>query len=328
MKLNRMSDRHKTLGWMIRQRAQLLRDVRAWFDARQFCEVQVPSLSRECIVDLHIEPIAIASRQFGLSMDLPEHYVLQTSPEALMKRMLTDGAPSIYSIGPAFRSGERGREHNIEFTMLEWYELESGWREGVETLGQLATEMLGFESFDVACYRDVFQQHLGCDPLTAEVARLRQHLAQFDRELADTLSQDRDGLLETLWTFAIQPRIGQTRPIVIRNYPLSQAALAQTADDDPECAARFELFVRGVELANGYDELGDAAILEARFREANLQRKRLGRPSIPMPEQFLKAMRRGMPRCCGVALGFDRLLMIRTQSSQLDHVLPFPIETA
>ncbi len=323
-----MNDHSEDTAERIRQRAGLLRDLRSWFDARGFLEVQPPCLSRECIVDLHIDPICVPGEQLGLPTDASAWYFLQTSPEAAMKRLLAAGAPSIYSIGPVFRGGERGSHHNVEFTMMEWYQLESGYAEGVRLLGALAAELLNRDRFDVVCYRDVFCDQVGCDPISSEIALLQEHAARIDRELSDSLAGDRDGLLDVIWASVIQPELGRPRPIVVKNYPLTQAALAKVSDDDPECAERFELFADGIELANGYHELGDADVLQQRLERSNRERKRMGKQELPLPHQFLEAMRKGLPPCAGVALGVDRLLMIRTGVTEISNVLTFPIESA
>ena len=180
----------------------------------------------------------------------------------------------------------------------------------------------------VFCYRELFLNRIGWDPLQIEIGDLQDRLSKVESGLARSLAGDRDGLLEALWSMEIQPELGRGRPVIVRNYPLSQAALARVAEDDPQCAARFELFVDGVELANGYHELGDAEVLQERFEESNRQRERLGKETLPLPDQFLQAMRFGLPPCCGVALGVDRLLMVRTGKTRIEEVLPFPIESA
>ncbi|MCP4887819.1 MAG: EF-P lysine aminoacylase GenX [Planctomycetaceae bacterium] len=328
-----MNDPKESLPAAIRDRANLMREIRAWFDERDFWEVQPPCLSCECIVDLHIDPITVWSDQFGLAVDVPDRYFLQTSPEAAMKRMLAAGAPSIYSIGPAFRSGERGAEHNLEFTMLEWYQLDAGYEEGVRMLGSLAEQLLAHDGFDVLCYRNLFQDQFSFDPIEVELDILQDCILDLDRgsataDLAKSLAGDRDGLLEAIWSLAVQPSLGTERPVIVRNYPLSQAALAKIAEDDPDCAARFELFADGVELANGYHELGDPVVLQERFEKFNRERMQVGKKKLPLPERFLKAMQAGLPPCSGVAMGVDRLLMVRTGRAEIEKVLPFPIELA
>lgn len=312
----------------LRHRAELLQRLRQFFDSRGFLEVQPPCLSRNCVVDAYIDPIEIPQQQFGLSEQLVGPFFLQTSPEAAMKRMIAAGAPSIYSMGPVFRSGERGQTHNLEFTMLEWYEVGAGIDEGVRLLGELACEMLDHDRFDVCCYRQLFQDSVGLDPIDASLEVLREHVGQVDAALADSIGDDRDMLLDILLSERIQPQLGLERPLIVKDYPLSQAALARQSADDPDCAARFELFVGGVELANGYDELVDADVLLERAQTANLKRERAGRRVLPLDTPLIDAMRDGLPPCAGVALGVDRLMMIRTGETSLAGVIPFPFETA
>ena len=310
---------------LIRQRAELLRELRSFFDARGFLEVQPPCLSGDCVVDAYIDPIEVDPDQIRLGIELPSQFYLQTSPEAAMKRMLAAGAPSIYSLGPVFRAGERGIEHNVEFTMLEWYQVDSDINDGIETLGNLASMVFQSDGFDVLEYRDVFHQAIGFDPIDAPIESLRSLVADVDPAL---VQPDRDSLLDTLLANQIQSKLGIERPLIIKNYPLSQAALARRSPDDPDCAARFELFVQGTELANGYDELRDVDVLLERTVRHNEKRIATGRHAIELDSALVTAMRDGIPPCAGVALGVDRLLMIRSQAKSIDETLLFPIEIA
>lgn len=312
----------------IRPRAMLLRQLRQFFDARAFLEVQPPCLSRDCIIDAFIDPIEVKSDQFGLGINLPSRYFLQTSPEACMKRMLAAGAPSIYSIGPVFRSGELGDLHNVEFTMLEWYDVGARLPQGIELLGELASEVLEAAGYEVSDYRQLFLNSLDLDPIEASIESLRAHCDRIDRSLTTSIGHDRDQLLDALMSHFIQPSLGQACPLIVKNYPLSQAALARVVDDDPQCAARFELFFGGVELANGYDELLDADQLVERFRKSNARRQQAGRPTLPVNLAIVDAMRAGLPPCTGVAVGVDRLLMAQLRLGSLAGVMPFSIETA
>ena len=313
---------------MIRRRAALLRRVRQWFDRRGFVEVQPPCLSWETIPDLHIDPIAVDANQLGLGESRGPQLFLQTSPEAAMKRMLAQDVPSIYSLGPVFRSGESGALHNVEFTMLEWYQREAALAEGIETLGSFVTEILGRDRFQCIRYRDLFRERLGFDPIDSSLATLQDRVAEIDRSLATSLAHDRDGMLDVLLTERLQSALGLGDPMIVTHYPLSQAALACVSEDDPQTAARFELFADGVELANGYDELRDVAELARRFQHCNKQRVAKGRASLPLPNQLLAAMRQRFPPCAGVALGFDRLLMVASGRHEISDVLPFPIDRA
>jgi len=314
---------------LLRKRAQLLREVRMYFDDRGFYEVQPPCLAADCIVDPYIDPIAIDKHQLLLpSRNLSSSFYLQTSPELSMKRMLAAGAPSIYSIGPVFRAGERGDMHNIEFTMLEWYDVGADIESGIQTLGGVICETLDQARFECMTYRDVFETILGFDPISVPLSKLVVEASRVDRELAERMSDDRDSLLDLLFSSVIQPSLGGEAPIIIKNYPLSQAALARPCEDDLQCAARFELFYQGIELANGYDELLDADILLERSRIANQRRAGAGRPPIEIDSSLVRAMRQGMPASTGVAMGFDRLLMVATKSVNIHQVIPFPIELA
>ncbi|MEM6473047.1 MAG: EF-P lysine aminoacylase EpmA [Planctomycetota bacterium] len=314
-------------------RASLLRQLRGWFDDRGFLEVQPPCLSRDCVVDTFIEPIGVETREFGLQSvfgddNAPEWFYLQTSPELAMKRLLAAGAPSIYSIGPVFRGGELGPLHNLEFTMLEWYEVGAGYEAGIRLTGKLASDLLDLKSHEVLSYREAFREFAGCDPLEDRLQTIRDTVHQFSARLAGSLANDRDGLLDVLLSEKVAPRLGKDRPLVLYDYPLSQAALAKSSPNDERCAARFELFVQGIELANGYDELLDADELANRTRQHLAERQRLGRRKLPGSESLIAAMRRGLPECSGVALGFDRLLMLKVSETSVHRIMPFPTERA
>lgn len=310
-------------------RAHLLRKLRTFFDSRGFLEVQPPCLSRDCVVDAYLDPLEIDSSQFQIGdVDLPSKFFLQTSPESAMKRMLAAGAPSIYSLGPVFRAGERGSLHNIEFTMLEWYDVGAEMALGVELLGQLAAQLLGHQRHDVRSYRDLFRDAFALDPIEASLPQLCHEAEKIDANLVASIAADRDALLDLLFDRSIQPTLGLERPLIVVNYPLSQAALAKTSVDDPQCAARFELFAEGIELANGYDELRDPDTLLERYACNNARRVASGRSPLEVQSTLVDAMRDGLPQCTGVALGVDRLLMLQTGSRSIDEVISLPIGLA
>ena len=281
------------------------------------------------MVDAYLDPLAIQSSQLRIGQEsLPPQFYLQTSPESAMKRMLAEGAPSIYSIGPVFRAGESGPWHNPEFTMLEWYQVGADMSAGIELLGTLAAEMLGHDTFDVCNYRQLFRERLDLDPIDVSLAGLRAAAAKVDSTLAHSVCEDRDTLLDLLLSRCIQPSLGLQRPLIVANYPLSQAALAKKSVDDAQCAARFELFAGGVELANGYDELDDPEVLLDRYRENNEKRRATGRPPLEVETTLVGAMRQGLPQCAGTALGVDRLLMTRHRYPSIEDVIPLPIDRA
>lgn len=313
----------------LRDRAELLRETRRFFDDRGFYEIQPPCLSRDCVVDAYLDPVTVDRRELGISDPrLPDRFYLQTSPESAMKRMLAGGAPSIYSIGPVFRGGEAGRLHNVEFTMLEWYEIEGDGESAMRLTADYVVQVLAADGCDRVSYRDAFVNHVGIDPIEATTAELNRLVQDLDDSLAASVANDRDEMLDVLLSALIAPQLGIERPLLLTDYPLSQAALAKPSDHDPFCAARFELYVKGVELANGYDELLDAGVMRKRFDENNAKRERAGRDALIAETTLVKAMRKGLPPCSGVALGVDRLLMLRVGANAIGDVLPFSIWNA
>ena len=308
----------------LRVRAALLRQLRSFFDERGFLEVQPPCLSSHAIVDPYIDPLEVVDASLGGSTSESNLSYLQTSPELWMKQLLAAEAPSIYAIVPAFRSDECGDLHRVEFTMLEWYEVGATEKEGIQVLGELACATLGCSAYEVRDYRSVFDEYLGIDPINASLPKLTEIASNYDVELAKSLSSDRDGLLDLLLSELVQPKLGSEKPLVLRNYPLSQAALAKVAADDDDCAARFELYVRGIELANGYDELRDKDLLRQRVDEVEARRRKSGRKMIaPMPDSLASKITSGLPQCTGVALGVDRLHLVRAGKSRLSEISVF-----
>lgn len=322
-----------SLADSLRARAALLRTVRRFFDDAGLIEVQPPCLSRDLIIDAAIDPIQVDGRQLRLPADLAaDRYYLQSSPELAMKRLLAHGSGSIYSLGPVFRAGERGPQHNVEFTMLEWYEVGAPVDAVIQRTIDLVTAVLGIAPPRITSYRQLFTRTLGLDPIDCPLAALLERIAAVDRALAHRLSgaadaSCRDELLDVLMTEAIGPQIAEEN-LVVRNYPLSQAALAQPCPQDPQTAQRFELFVAGVELANGYGELLDAAQWARREAANNARRRRTGRATLQARGTLAAAMASGLPPCSGVALGFDRLLMLQLGAEDISAAIPLTIETA
>lgn len=318
----------------IRPRADLLRRLRRVFDSAGFCEVQPPCVSRDCVVDVHLDPIEIDGSQLGLGrtfpngQTVPPTFYLPTSPESAMKRMLAMGAPSIYSIGPVFRRGELGDLHNVEFTMLEWYQRDGNAASAYAMIDAISDAVLGIPSARPMTYRHAFADRLGLDPLDATLDELRVHVADIDADLAMTIGDDRDDLLDVIMSEIVQPKLGHEGPVLITQYPLTQAALAKPCASDGKCAERFEWFYRGVELANGYEELLDADELQRRYEINNQKRESAGRHRLPSETTLVQAMRSGLPRCSGVALGVDRLLMLQTNAKTIGDVIVLPTEVA
>jgi lysyl-tRNA synthetase class 2 len=313
----------------LRLRAELLRRLRQFFDGRGFWEVDTPLLSNDTVVDRHLDPLSVVLFDDPQRPQAGRTMWLQTSPEFAMKRLLAAGATAIYQVTHAFRAGERGRLHNPEFAIAEWYRVGDDYEQGMQLLSDLAEELLRLGPADRCTYCDAFLAHVGLDPHTASGAALRS--AAERRHLAVPAgweTDDRDSWLELLLVECIEPHLGRERPLILCDYPASQAALAQLRDDQPPVAERFELYVRGIELANGYHELVDPAVLRQRMATANRQRAADGKFTLPEENRLLAAMSAGLPPCTGTALGFDRLVLLAAGASQIAEVIPFPVEHA
>lgn len=301
-------------------RAQMFARIRAFFAARNVLEVDTPCLSLGSISDPHIEVLETQNR-FGRNATT---YYLQTSPEYAMKRLLAAGMPSIYQLGKVFRAEEIGRRHSVEFTMLEWYRIGFDHWQLMTEIDQLLSELSGEQiECERLSYRDAFQRFLGCDPLTIGIHELQQLCHQHTEY--GLQESDRDTLLELLFATVIEPNIGTEQPCFIHSYPASQAALArrQLEADGQETAARFELYWRGIELANGYYELTDADEQLTRMRSEMSEREQQAKSWRQADERLISALKHGFPDCAGVALGVDRLLMLLLNKQHIDEVLPF-----
>ncbi|MBB73254.1 MAG: EF-P lysine aminoacylase GenX [Planctomycetaceae bacterium] len=313
-----------TATWeLLRLRAQLLKVLRSFFDKRGFLEVETPLLSADTVVDRYIDPIMVELPDPG-----QQTRWLQTSPEFGMKRLLSAGAPAIYQVAKAFRAGERGPLHNPEFTIVEWYRKEDTPHQAMQTLSDLIEVTLGQEITERISYRDAFLRNVGLDPHTATLAQLHQVAKERELEIPESLGEDHDEWLNLLLAELVAPELGKTRPTILFDYPAGQSALARLRSDDPPVAVRFELYLNGIELANGYHELCDPVELRERIRATNLLRQADGNRLLPEESLLLQAMEHGLPDSCGVALGFDRLVMLASKSTSIDEVLAFPFERA
>jgi lysyl-tRNA synthetase class 2 len=310
------SERHERL----RRRAEMLARLRQFFADRGFLEVETPLLDDEIIPELHIEPFAVEGKLW-----------LQASPELHMKRLLAEGLPAIYQVTRSFRRGELGALHNPEFTLVEWYRAGDRMEAGVDLLDALCQHVAAAPPATHTTYADAFRRHAEvdahrgtCDELAAAASRLGVSVPDsFERD-------DRDEWLNLLLAMRVEPQLGATGPELLVDYPANQAALAVTTTraGGVAVAERFELYWRGVELANGYHELTDAAALRERLEEVNDRRAADGRPALPLPERLLAAMQKpGLPPCSGCALGFDRLVMLACGASMIGDVMASPVET-
>lgn len=313
----------------LKLRAALLKKLRSFFDDLEFVEVETPLLSTDVVVDRHIDPISVNSLSTTGQVGHQTTYWLQTSPEFAMKRLLASGADKIYQIGKSFRNSERGRQHNPEFTMLEWYRVGDDYRRGRELLADFAKVVFDCEQVDQVSYSGAFRQRFDLCPIRSSLDSLL-HVAREQTKVRFLGDESRDEILNALLSQCVEPTLGLQSPVILYDFPASQSALAKIRVEDAEysVAERFELYYHGVELANGYHELTDAQELLERNQQVNLQRVQDGKPELPVESRLLDAMRIGIPNCCGVAVGVDRLLMLLVGAECIDEVIPFPIEIA
>ncbi|MEX0613298.1 MAG: EF-P lysine aminoacylase EpmA [Pirellulales bacterium] len=314
---------------VIEQRSLLLRKLRDFFYARKFIEVETPLLASEIIPEMHIEPITGATTAAAAVPGSPENARqktswLQASPELHMKRLLAAGATAIFQITRSFRAGEQGPLHNREFTLVEWYRVGDNLQGGIDLLDQLSQALLDAMPAGRTTYAEAFQRALNLCPHTATIEELAAAAAA--SHIAVPGGMNRDEWLNLLLATRVETELGRDRPEIVYHYPASQASLAKIVPTEAgyDVAERFELYYRGVELANGYHELTDAAEQRRRFIAVNAARVADGRRALPLPESLLAALEHGLPDCTGVALGFDRLVMLAAGAATIGKVMTFP----
>jgi len=310
----------------MRLRARLLAKVREFFAARGFLEVETPILSADVTVDRHLDPMSTILAKDARQPDVGRTLWLQTSPEFGMKRLLAAGATAIYQITRAFRNAEIGPLHNPEFTIVEWYRVGDDMAAGMALLSEFCQAVLGTPAAELISYGAAFARFLEINPHTASCAALIDGANLRGIGVPPTLARDRDGLLNLLLAECVEPNLGVNTPTILYDYPAGQAALARIRDDDPSVAERFELYYRGVELANGYHELLDPEELRERSAVANRARLDEGKPPLPVENRLLKAMEAGLPAVTGAALGLDRLVMLAAGAKSISEVIAFPID--
>jgi elongation factor P--(R)-beta-lysine ligase len=309
----------------------LLARARQFFAARAVLEVDTPLIVNAPVSDVHIHSATVWLSAPGAPGAPPAaRYFLHTSPEYAMKRLLAAGSGDIYQICHVARGLESGRVHNCEFTLIEWYRLGFGLEELMNEVEALVRELLGAAAArrraERVSYRDLFLRELKLDPYAADLNVLARAAAAAG--FSSTEARARDEYLELLMGTVIGPRLGRDALSFVYGYPASQAALARLDPEDPRAAQRFELYGDGLELANGFHELAACDEQRLRFERDNAERRRLGLPVHGLDERLLAALAHGLPDCAGVALGFDRTLMLATGATHIEEVLAFPTPNA
>jgi len=300
-------------------RARLLKRAREFFDQRHILEVDTPLLSKFPVTDPHIESLS------AISAIAPELF-LHTSPEYKMKRLLAAGFGDIYQICKVFRDGERGRNHLAEFTLVEWYRLNFDLQEIMRDSIEFVSAVLGraglASSAEFLSYEDAFQKTVNLSSRTADVEELVNYL-NADEQLQEAIGDNADAWLDLILTDRVVPEFATDKLTVIFHYPARQAALARICPDDAMVADRFELFYGSLELANGFVELTDANEQLSRFERDQRTRRKNKAAVRPIDEEFIHALHAGLPPCAGVAIGFDRLLMVHEGQSDINAVTNF-----
>lgn len=314
-----------TLSETLRARQRLNHCIRTFFAERAVLEVETPILSVAGTTDPSIESF-VTHYQFAAG---PGPRWLRTSPEFFHKRLLAAGSGAIYELGKVFRNGELGPRHNPEFTLLEWYRPdfdESALRAEIIDLLHSCAAAFGRElpAVESLSFAQLFQRHAGIDPFLASVKQLRARCA----DLGAVGELDRDACLDLLRSLVIEPALDPAGAVFVTDFPPSQAALARLKSGNPQTAARFELYLGRLELANGYHELADAREQRRRFANDVEVRGQRRQPAVAIDEHFLAALSAGLPDCSGVALGVDRLLCWLLGVATLDGALPFPFPVA
>jgi len=308
----------------LQARAGLLARIRSFFAESGVLEVETPLLSQTTTSDPHLQSLSTSFRGPGFADGLPLY--LQTSPEYAMKRLLAAGTGAIFQLCKAFRDGENGPLHNPEFTILEWYQPGDHHRL-MDTMERFLEATLGAQSCDRKTYLEVFEARLGLDPHTASTAELEQAAARAGMRHPPRVRCP-DDWLALLMSHFVEPSLGTRRPLLLYDYPASQAALSRVRPGSVPVAERFEVYYRGVELANGFYELADATEQRRRFETELEERSRAGLEQPPLDERLLAALEAGLPDCSGVALGVDRLLMLEIGAESIADVLTFPLSSA
>jgi len=332
-------DRFEDRADALVRRADMVKSVREFFDRRGYVEVDTPALQLSPGMEPHLTAFETA---LGEPNGDRQPVYLHTSPEFAMKKLLAAGMQRIFQLARVFRDGERSPRHHPEFTMLEWYQTGAGWRDIAEEAAEFVRAACGpvVQRGDVSCdlsqpweflsVQDAFARHAGIDllataddPLNPDTDMLCMFADGLGIRTADTDTWE--DIFFRIYLDRIEPQLGVGAATVLHSYPASLAALARLSPEDARVSDRFEIFICGLELANGYGELTDATEQRRRFAVMTAQRIAEGRAPYPVDEDFLAALENGIPDCAGIALGFDRLVMLAAGADRIEDVLWAPV---
>ncbi|TOF78579.1 elongation factor P lysine(34) lysyltransferase [Vibrio parahaemolyticus] len=310
----------------LRQRATLIATIRQFFAERQVMEVDTPAMSHATVTDIHLH--TFQTEFVGPGYADGSKLFFMTSPEFHMKRLLAAGSGCIYQINKAFRNEENGRYHNPEFTMLEWYRVGFDHHKLMDEMDDLLQLVLKCGAAQRMTYQQAFIDVLGVCPLEGSMTELKAEASKLGLSDIAEPEEDRDTLLQLLFSVGVENKIGQDVPAFVYDFPASQAALAKINPQDHRVADRFEVYFKGIELANGFHELDNPKEQLARFKQDNAKRIEMGLKPQPIDYHLISALEAGLPDCAGVALGIDRLIMLALGCDHIDQVTAFPFPIA
>ncbi|HHF2887636.1 elongation factor P--(R)-beta-lysine ligase [Vibrio diabolicus] len=310
----------------LRQRATLIASIRQFFADRQVMEVDTPAMSHATVTDIHLH--TFQTEFVGPDYADGSKLFFMTSPEFHMKRLLAAGSGCIYQINKAFRNEENGRYHNPEFTMLEWYRVGFDHHKLMDEMDDLLQLVLKCGAAQRMTYQQAFIDVLGVCPLEGSMTELKTAASKLGLSDIAEPEEDRDTLLQLLFSVGVEHKIGQDVPAFVYDFPASQAALAKINPQDHRVADRFEVYFKGIELANGFHELDNPKEQLARFEQDNAKRLDMGLKPQPIDYHLISALEAGLPDCAGVALGIDRLIMLALGCDHIDQVTAFPFPIA
>ena len=310
----------------LHQRAIVIASIRQFFAERQVMEVDTPAMSHATVTDIHLHTFQAEFVGPGYADGSKLFFI--TSPEFHMKRLLAAGSGCIYQINKAFRNEENGRYHNPEFTMLEWYRVGFDHHKLMDEMDDLLQLVLKCGAAQRMTYQKAFIDVLGVCPLEGSMTELKAVASKLGLSDIAEPEEDRDTLLQLLFSVGVENKIGQDVPAFVYDFPASQAALAKINPQDHRVADRFEVYFKGIELANGFHELDNPKEQLARFEQDNAKRIEMGLKPQPIDYHLISALEAGLPDCAGVALGIDRLLMLALGCEHIDQVTAFPIPIA
>jgi lysyl-tRNA synthetase class 2 len=309
----------------LKARAAILATIRQFFAERDVMEVDTPVMSHGTVTDPFVVGIPALFQLMGSSHQ--DTMYLQTSPEYAMKRLLAAGFGAIYQITKAFRQGEISKVHNPEFTMLEWYRPGYDHHQLMNEMDLLLQAVLNVQPADKLTYAQAFKNYVQLCPHSASVTDLLACLTHHQINLHDAVDE-KDVLLDIIWSHVIEPQVGAIKPLFLYDFPASQASLSKIRHEHPSVASRFEVYFKGVELANGFHELQDFAEQQRRFAKDLNYRAKHQLPELVMDNRLLAALESGLPDCAGVALGIDRLVMLALDCEHINQVISFTHERA